>query len=70
MSKQFRKYRFGSKGAYTTKANALPHIENEEGELVPSHSHIIVELGHEVTPQQHTMKKGNYSLMPYMVMRI
>ena len=48
MSKQFRKYRFGSKGAYTTKANALPHTTNEEGELVPSHSHLIVELGHEV----------------------
>ena len=49
MNKVFRKYRFGSKGAYTTKANALPHTTNEEGELVPSHSHLIVELGHEVT---------------------
>lgn len=48
MSKQFRKYKFGSKGAFTTKANALPHTTNEEGEVVPSHSHLIVELGHEV----------------------
>ena len=48
MNKVFRKYRFGSKGAATTKINALPHIENEEGELVPSHNHLIVELGHEV----------------------
>lgn len=48
MNKVFRKYRFGSKGAATTKINALPHIENEEGEVVPSHSHLIVELGHEI----------------------
>ena len=44
MTKVFRKYRFGSKGAYTTKANALG--VDEEGNA--THSHLIVELGHEV----------------------
>ena len=39
--KTFRKYSFGSKGAATTKLNALPH--NEEGN--PTHSHAIVHLG-------------------------
>ena len=44
MNKVFRKYRFGSKGAATTKINALG--VDEEGNA--THSHLIVELGHEV----------------------
>ena len=39
--KTFRKYSFGSKGAATTKINALG--VDEEGN--PSHSHAIVHLG-------------------------
>lgn len=58
MSKQFRKYRFGSKGAYTTKANALPHTTNEEGELVPSHNHLIQELGYEVLTEATYDEEG------------
>lgn len=44
MSKTFRKYKFGSKGAFTTKLNTL----GEE------HPHNIVELGYEVlTPAEY-----------------
>ena len=42
MKKVFRKYQFGSKGACTTKINALGI--DEEGN--PTHSHSIVHLGH------------------------
>ena len=48
--KTFRKYSFGSKGAATTKLNALPH--DEEGN--PTHSHAIVHLGNLVE------KEGTY----------
>ena len=45
MKKVFRKYIFGSKGAFTTKLKALG--VDEEGN--PSNPHLIVELGYEVT---------------------
>ena len=48
--KTFRKYSFGSKGAATTKLNALP--KDEEGN--PTHSHAIVHLGNLVE------KEGTY----------
>ena len=48
--KTFRKYPFGSKGAATTKLNALP--KDEEGN--PTHSHAIVHLGNLVE------KEGTY----------
>ena len=48
--KTFRKYSFGSKGAATTKLNALP--KDEEGN--PTHSHAIVNLGNLVE------KEGTY----------
>ena len=48
MNKIFRKYRFGSKGAFTTKLNTLGTTEDMEGNIVPSHPHIVQELGHEV----------------------
>ena len=44
MNKIFRKYRFGSKAAFTTKLNALG--VDDEGN--PTHNHLIVELGNEV----------------------
>ena len=50
MNKVFRKYKFGSKGAFTTKLKALG--VSEEGN--PSHEHNIVELGYEVlTPAEY-----------------
>ena len=45
--KTFRKYSFGSKGAATTKINALG--VDEEGN--PTHSHSIVRLGHLVVTE-------------------
>ena len=48
--KTFRRYSFGSKGAATTKLNALP--KDEEGN--PTHSHAIVHLGNLVE------KEGTY----------
>ena len=48
--KTFRKYSFGSKGAATTKLNALPH--DDEGNA--THSHAIVHLGNLVE------KEGTY----------
>ena len=45
MSKQFRKYRFATKAAASTKIAALG--TDEDGNA--THSHLIVELGHEIT---------------------
>jgi len=47
MTRQFRKYEFGSKGAATTKINALG--VDEDGN--PTHNHCIVQLGNIVTEQ-------------------
>ena len=46
MNKVFRKYRFGSKGAATTKINALGTRRRRKHRSTLSH--IIAELGHEV----------------------
>ena len=54
MDKQFRKYRFGSKGAFTTKLNALG--VDEEGNA--THSHIVAELGHEVLTEATYDEEG------------
>ena len=43
--KTFRKYSFGSKGAATTKLNALGTETTPEGDVVPNHPHAIVHLG-------------------------
>ena len=43
--KTFRKYSFGSKGAATTKINALGTETTPEGDVVPNHPHAIVHLG-------------------------
>ena len=48
--KVFRKYSFGSKGAATTKINALG--VDEEGN--PTHSHAIVHLGNIVVSQSRS----------------
>ena len=45
MSKTFRKYRFATKAAASTKIAALG--TDEDGN--PTHGHLVVELGHEIT---------------------
>ena len=52
--KTFRKYSFGSKGAATTKINALSTETTPEGDVVPNHPHAIVHLGNLVE------KEGTY----------
>lgn len=53
--KVFRKYSFGSKGAATTKINALG--VDEEGN--PTHSHAIVHLGNIVVTPAEIDEEGN-----------
>lgn len=53
--KYFRKYSFGSKGAATTKINALG--VDEEGN--PTHSHAIVHLGNIVVTPAEIDAEGN-----------
>lgn len=45
MSKTFRKYRFNTKAAATTKINALG--QDDDGN--PTHGHLVIELGNEIT---------------------
>jgi hypothetical protein len=55
MTRIFRKYKFGSKGACTTKINALG--VDEEGN--PTHPHAIVHLGHLVQTPAVLDEEGN-----------
>lgn len=55
MTRIFRKYSFGSKGAATTKINALG--VDEEGN--PTHPHSIVHLGHLVETPAVLDEEGN-----------
>ena len=60
--KTFRKYSFGSKGAATTKLNALPH--DEEGN--PTHSHAIVHLGNLVETEGTYDEEGEVITEPVL----
>ena len=60
--KTFRKYSFGSKGAATTKLNALPH--DEEGN--PSYSHAIVHLGNLVETEGTYDEEGEVITEPVL----
>ena len=60
--KTFRKYSFGSKGAATTKINALG--VDEEGN--PTHSHAIVHLGHLVETEGTYDEEGNELTAPVL----
>jgi hypothetical protein len=62
MKKVFRKYSFGSKGAATTKLNALG--VDEEGN--PTHSHAIVHLGNLVVTPAVYDEEGNEVTPPVM----
>ena len=48
MNKVFRKYLFASQEAAQEAINALGTTEDMEGNIIPSHPHIVQELGHEV----------------------
>ena len=58
----FRKYQFGSKGAATTKINALG--VDEEGN--PTHNHAIVRLGYIVVTEGTYDEDGNELTPPVL----
>jgi len=60
--KTFRKYSFGSKGAATTKINALG--VDDEGN--PTHAHAIVHLGHLVETEGTYDEEGNELTAPVL----
>jgi len=60
--KTFRKYSFGSKGAATTKINALGLDEDSN----PTHSHAIVHLGHLVETEGTYDDEGNELTAPVL----
>ncbi len=60
--KTFRKYQFGSKGAATTKINALG-VDEENN---PTHSHAIVHLGNLVVTPAVYDEEGNEVTPPVM----
>jgi len=60
--RKFRKYSFGSKGACTTKINALG--VDEEGN--PTHNHSIVHLGHLVETEGTYDEEGNEITAPVL----
>ena len=62
MTRIFRKYAFGSKGACTTKINALG--VDEEGN--PTHPHAIVHLGHLVVTEGTYDEEGNELTAPVL----
>ena len=64
--KTFRKYSFGSKGAATTKINALGTETTPEGDVVPTHSHAIVHLGHLVETEGTYDEEGNELTAPVL----
>ena len=48
MSKIFRKYKWATKAQALEAISALGTTEDMEGNIVPSHPHLIVELGNEI----------------------
>ena len=55
----FRKYSFGSKGAATTKINALGTATDDDGNVYPTHNHAIVHLGNIVITPAELDAEGN-----------
>jgi hypothetical protein len=64
--KTFRKYSFGSKGAATTKINALGTETTPEGDVVPNHPHAIVHLGNLVEVAGTYDEEGNELTPPVL----
>ena len=46
MATLFKKYEFDSEAQAQSKIDALPHVQDEDGNNVPNHKHTIVKLGH------------------------
>ena len=59
MATLFKKYEFDSEEQAQTKIDALPHVQDEDGNNVPSHRHTIVKLGYLYTTQPTYDEEGN-----------
>lgn len=59
MATLFRKYEFDSEEQAQTKIDALPHVQDEDGNNVPSHRHTIVKLGYLYTTEPTYDEEGN-----------
>ena len=64
--RKLRKYEFGSQGAATTKINALGTETTPEGDVVPTHPHSIVRLGHIVVTEGTYDDEGNELTPPVL----
>ena len=64
--RKFRKYSFGNKAAFTKKLNALGTTEDMDGNIMPSHPHQIVELGHIVLTDGEYDEEGNETTAPVL----
>ena len=55
----FKKYEFDSQEQAQSKIDALPHVQDEDGNNVPNHRHSIVKLGYLYTTQPTYDEDGN-----------
>ena len=46
MATLFKKYEFDSEAKAQSNIDALPHVQDEDGNDVPNHKHTIVKLGY------------------------
>jgi len=59
MATLFKKYEFDSEAQAQSKIDALPHVQDEDGNNVPNHRHTIVKLGYLYTTQPTYDEDGN-----------
>lgn len=59
MATLFKKYEFDSQEQAQSKIDALPHVQDEDGNNVPNHRHSIVKLGYLYTTQPTYDEDGN-----------
>tara|TARA_R100001463_G_scaffold120475_2_gene176540 strand:- start:961 stop:1284 length:324 start_codon:yes stop_codon:yes gene_type:complete len=59
MATLFKKYEFDSQEQAKSKIDALPHVQDEDGNNVPNHRHSIVKLGYLYTTEPTYDEDGN-----------
>jgi hypothetical protein len=59
MATLFKKYEFDSEAQAQSKIDALPHVQDEDGNNVPNHRHTIVKLGFLYTTEPTYDADGN-----------
>jgi len=58
MATLFKKYEFDSDAKAQSKIDALPHVQDEDGNNVPNHKHTIVKLGYLYTTEPTYDEEG------------